>query len=358
MVEKIRSLLLPIINSSTNFGAVRSFQSLCGVTEAGLPTFPVLHAFFSLASSCGEENFFVLALPTVLWVIGDGSLARAFILFFCSTFYVGGLAKDLLRLPRPSCPPAIRMESHYSAEYGLPSTHVMGSLLPLFLTLYYHGGWAATPLRHLGFCFFWTLSIALSRLYLGVHSLPDLAAGVLLGGALLQPCLASHCLDNFLLSNPLGTPAVLLLAALLLGIYPRPPHWTPSVGDTAVAVGSTTGVLLGLKFGQNQDTGVYAALEQSVWLRTSKRLEAGYSLNDLGADARRCCFGLALLLAIRSFAKPALRKMLRMAFRVPPEREDKDYRVDVPSKLVTYGLLGFAGAYTTPLIWWHLNWMQ
>lgn len=33
--------------------------------------------------------------------------------------------KDVIQWPRPSCPPAIRVQSKWSLEYGMPSTHAM-----------------------------------------------------------------------------------------------------------------------------------------------------------------------------------------------------------------------------------------
>lgn len=43
----------------------------------------------------------------------------------------GQALKDLLKVPRPACPPVIRLDTKWELEYGLPSTHAMvGAAMP------------------------------------------------------------------------------------------------------------------------------------------------------------------------------------------------------------------------------------
>lgn len=48
--------------------------------------------------------------------------------------YVGQVMKDVLKLPRPSSPPVVKLETRVDAEYGLPSTHAMAATA-IFFTL-------------------------------------------------------------------------------------------------------------------------------------------------------------------------------------------------------------------------------
>jgi len=52
--------------------------------------------------------------------------------------YAGQALKDILKIPRPSAPPVVRLERRYALEYGMPSTHAMvGAGMPFsiyFLT--------------------------------------------------------------------------------------------------------------------------------------------------------------------------------------------------------------------------------
>lgn len=41
--------------------------------------------------------------------------------------YVGQVAKDILKWPRPFSPPVVRLEKRLIAEYGMPSTHAMAA---------------------------------------------------------------------------------------------------------------------------------------------------------------------------------------------------------------------------------------
>ena len=50
---------------------------------------------------------------------------------------VGQGIKDIVRWPRPSCPPVVRLQKKWALEYGMPSTHAMvGVSIPLSVILY------------------------------------------------------------------------------------------------------------------------------------------------------------------------------------------------------------------------------
>ncbi|CAN0426761.1 unnamed protein product, partial [Ectocarpus fasciculatus] len=122
----------------------------------------------------------------------------------------------------------------HTRRYGLPSTHTMGSLIPLFLVACHsrrgsvsgssgcdggdcsslEGGAAnvvgddtssyPTAGVLLWACLAWSSAIAASRLYMGVHSIPDVLAGYILGGCLLAFWLAfGGAVDAFIVGNPM-----------------------------------------------------------------------------------------------------------------------------------------------------------
>nr|ACO51756.1 Sphingosine-1-phosphate phosphatase 2 [Aquarana catesbeiana] len=41
--------------------------------------------------------------------------------------YIGQASKDLLKWPRPSSPPVVKLETRVEAEYGMPSTHAIAA---------------------------------------------------------------------------------------------------------------------------------------------------------------------------------------------------------------------------------------
>lgn len=46
-------------------------------------------------------------------------------------FFLGQSLKDIIKWPRPPCPPVVRLASKWELEYGMPSTHaIVGSAMP------------------------------------------------------------------------------------------------------------------------------------------------------------------------------------------------------------------------------------
>lgn len=54
---------------------------------------------------------------------------------FQLVMYIGQVAKDILKWPRPSFPPVVRLEKRIIAEYGMPSTHAMAATAISFTLL-------------------------------------------------------------------------------------------------------------------------------------------------------------------------------------------------------------------------------
>lgn len=44
---------------------------------------------------------------------------------FINFFIAGQSLKDIVKWPRPTCPPVIRLQKKWAFEYGMPSTHAM-----------------------------------------------------------------------------------------------------------------------------------------------------------------------------------------------------------------------------------------
>ena len=90
---------------------------------------------------------------------------RAVIVLWAVLMYVGQVAKDLLRLPRPASPRVARLEVHYSAEYGMPSTHAAAAAsVPWYLAITISDR-IDTPAAVLAaVCVAWFLATCMSRL--------------------------------------------------------------------------------------------------------------------------------------------------------------------------------------------------
>ncbi|XP_033116724.1 sphingosine-1-phosphate phosphatase 2-like, partial [Anneissia japonica] len=90
---------------------------------------------FCFGAELGNKYFYLVFYPFFMWNFSPWLLRRA-IYVWVVTMYIGQSAKELIKMPRPPCPPAIKMERRYEMEYGMPSTHAMvGLLMPFTLLL-------------------------------------------------------------------------------------------------------------------------------------------------------------------------------------------------------------------------------
>ena len=81
-------------------------------------------------------------------------------------------------------PPVVRLELRWENEFGMPSTHCMMALaLPLSLIIYTYNKPYWTSCLVLGVLAF--LLVTTCRLYLGMHTLLDLLAGISLSSFIL-----------------------------------------------------------------------------------------------------------------------------------------------------------------------------
>ncbi len=131
------------------------------------------------ATFLGNEEFFLLLLPLVYLCINRSIGLRLGALILCSDALCG-LLKIAFSLPRPYWIDARVKVFATEASFGFPSSHAQVAASGwLFLAHQSKRSWtyfAATLLIAL---------IAISRVFLGVHFLLDVAGGVLIGVAFL-----------------------------------------------------------------------------------------------------------------------------------------------------------------------------
>lgn len=81
---------------------------------------------FIIGTELGDELFYATMIPFWFWNI-DGAVGRRVVFVWSVVMYVGQGLKDIIRWPRPG-PPVQRLQSKWSIEYGMPSTHAMVKL--------------------------------------------------------------------------------------------------------------------------------------------------------------------------------------------------------------------------------------
>jgi len=182
---------------------------------------------------------------------------------------LGQLVKDMLHLPRPphtfkyngKTSSIIKLEKHFGTEYGLPSTHAMsGSLVFCVMHAARRLQMCSAPsaeetgLMLFGLPAAWaaaavvvTLSVCASRLYMGVHSLADLFAGLCISCCmqwLLLGCGLHEPLDAFVYTSSYGPAVPLLAIAVFIRCYPATTPWSTSYATASELFGLWAGLCI------------------------------------------------------------------------------------------------------------------
>ena len=293
---------------------------------------PARDGFFRVVSLFGDEPAFTLGLPIIGWSVTARPLLLV-ILSWCATFYLGHALKDLCRLPRPfsvdrrvAC-----LEDHFSAEFGLPSTHAQAvCAIPLTVLL-------SQPLPNLAgwilFAFVYASLVCFSRVYLGVHSLLDVLAGALLG--LVTCCVVilagPSLLGAFYSLSPLvAAPMVLAVHLALVLIYPALPGLSTTYRDTCAILGVSLGVW-------------WAALSTAFFF--SHISLAGSHAVSLAVWVARVIFGLSVVvvghMAVRKAARWSMGKLYEVMYGPPKMNLDQHMPFVALLKFFSYIGIGF-----------------
>jgi membrane-associated phospholipid phosphatase len=149
---------------------IRAVQSVRG---------PVLDTIFKAITFMGEEDFFFILLPLILWCV-DFAFGVRMAFFFLLSTCLNSVAKGLIDHPRPcDLDPEVKLHD-YTGRYGLPSGHSQSAVVLWGAIASYarkRWVWAVAILL--------MVLIGFSRIYLGVHFPTDVLGGWTLGAVLL-----------------------------------------------------------------------------------------------------------------------------------------------------------------------------
>jgi len=215
---------------------------------------PFLDAFFSIASFCGTEDFYVILFPMTYWNYSP-KYATLLLTLFGINVFVSNALKNILRLPRPPPPRTddkVVLDNH---GYGWPSMHSMNAVsLPFFFLIHiyqYKWFWEVkdprTMIFQFAFCCLWLMWIVGSRLYLAVHSPADVIGGLILGAFDLLLFIAfGEPMIDWVLTNPNPISVVGSVSFVCIGlclVHPFP--FNKTVAETIGLLGTVHGFLVG-----------------------------------------------------------------------------------------------------------------
>lgn len=307
-----------------------------------------LYYLFSFGTELGNELFYITFFPFFIWNV-DAYVGRRLIIVWVWVMYLGQCAKDVIRWPRPSSPPVVKVEMFYNSEYSMPSTHAMsGTAIPLELFLLTYGRWEYPFTMGLVLAFSWCLLVCLSRIYMGMHSILDVIAGFLFSLLILvvfQPAL--DVIDNFNVSCQYA-PLIIISLHLGMGLFSFTlDTWSTSRGDTAQILGSGAGIALGSHV--NHQLGLIPDPLPSQLPFSIPPLTPGLA----GACLARFCLGVAVLLLTRAVMKALTIPLVCRVAGVSTadvRKARQHMEVELPYRYIVYGTVGFNTVYLAPQI--------
>lgn len=307
---------------------------------------------FVFGTALGDETFYTCFIPFWFFNI-DGAVGRRVILVWTIVMYVGQSVKDVIKWERPGYP-VVKLQSKWALEYGMPSTHAMvGLSIPFSVLLYTMDRYQYCTAAGFIIATSWCLLVCVSRIYLGMHTVLDVIAGLCLTVALMLPLIPLvDKIDSYFLTNATSPILLLVVSVLMIVYYPNSGKWTPTRGDTTMVVSVCVGLLIGSSL--NYQTGKMVVSELSppytiIWP----------SLSMLGSLFLRTIIGFFLVFMTKELGSILCYNLLCTLMREDVnvlrksenslQNKHKNF-VELGCKYVTCALIGFNTVYLIPYV--------
>ncbi|XP_035474210.1 sphingosine-1-phosphate phosphatase 1 [Scophthalmus maximus] len=312
-----------------------------------------LFYLFTFGTELGNEMFFIVFFPFLLWNI-DALVSRRLIVVWAWNLFVGQSTKDMVRWSRPASPPVVKVEVFYNSEYSMPSTHAMtGTAIPFCLFMLTYGRWQYPFLFGLCVALSWSVLVCVSRVYMGMHSILEVITGFLYSLLILaffNPLLDK--IDTFYMMDHYA-PLVIIVSHVSLGLVAFSlDSWSTSRGDTAQALGTGAGAALATHV--NYQLGLLLDPPSSSLPLALPSIGTGLVVRSL----LRFLLGVAALLATRMVMKAVTIPFLCRLFGLPSDdvrRARQHMKVELPYRYIVYSAVGFICTCVVPLLFRILN---
>lgn len=309
---------------------------------------------FHFGASLGNEIFYLIFFPFVHWNF-DGTLMRQMAFIWHVAMWAGQALKDIICWPRPASPPVIKLESRYSLEYGMPSTHAtVGTVIPFSLLILLHRYYEIPLVFGFVCATLWMSLVCCSRIYLGMHTVLDVLAGVAFGCLIIPSVLPwVHDLDLLIVTHPLGPLVFVGCYFLFCWVYPKQKIWNTARADTANVHGICGGVTSG-----------YWLFYQLGWLTKSRQIQPypipPLTWNWVYLSLLRTVIGVLILAAIRAIVKPMAIHFVCRLYKIDKKDIQAQRREgsEVPQKFITYYFVSIGATFLVPLLCSYLGIMR
>ena len=198
---------------------------------------------FQFFTWLGYPTFMMLLLALGYWLWDKKKITKVAIIVVISTV-INAFLKDLWENPRPDL--LFRLDNEVGKSFGMPSGHAQVSATLWFWVAYEVRriwAWIAASIIVIGICF--------SRIYLGIHDVEDILAGLLIALFILVAYRFALSATYRLLTP---TPIWLILCIIVVaGVITRV-VWPPAENSIGAIV--VFGVLFGWVFGRNLEPGL------------------------------------------------------------------------------------------------------
>ncbi|XP_054977845.1 sphingosine-1-phosphate phosphatase 2 isoform X2 [Sorex araneus] len=260
--------------------------------------------------------------------------------------YVGQVAKDILKWPRPFSPPVVRLERRVMAEYGMPSTHAMAATAISFTLLISTMDRYQYPfVLGLTMAVVFSTLVCLSRLYTGMHTVLDVIGGVLITTVLIVLTYPAWTfMDSLDSASPLFPVCALVVPFILSYNYPVSEFYSPTRADTTTILAAGAGATIGFWINHFfQLVSEPPAPEDALAALTRHQVLLGLS---------RFAVGIVLVLGVRQLVQRLSLQVLFSWFKVVSRNKEARRRleIEVPYKFVTYTSVGLCTTTFVPML--------
>ncbi|XP_069116007.1 sphingosine-1-phosphate phosphatase 2-like [Argopecten irradians] len=306
----------------------------------------LVHSIFLLGAALGNEMFYLIFFPFMMWNV-DSRLLRRMLIVWHVGMYLGQAAKDVFRRPRPASPPVAYLEKRYVTEYGMPSTHsLVGAIMPFSILYVSLDQYQYNFTVGLIIALTWTILVGCSRIYLGMHTALDVICGILTA-CIIMPVLLPlvSTFDYLQITHPLAPMVTVLGSFILCFVYPTVKEWNTARGDTATVHGIGSGISFG------------CWLNYFFGLMYTVPSGAPYVINFPTAkwlllSLVRIVLGASLIAGGRHIAK---RSSIRFLCYIYGEDKNdievlRQNKVETPQKFFTYFIISMGATFIAPLI--------